>query len=64
LNKLKEKNSVDIKKDISESRDKLWSLRVDLAAGKVKNVAEIRAIKRSIARMLTRLSSEKTDTSS
>jgi len=38
-----------------EKREKLRALRFDLAAGKVKNVREIREIKKDIARILTLL---------
>ena len=38
---------------LPELKDKLWSLKTDLAAGKVKNVKEIKKIKKNIARILT-----------
>lgn len=47
------------KQEIKEMRDKLWQLRVDLAAGKVKNVREIRKIRKDIARTLTAINSKK-----
>ncbi|MBI2042271.1 MAG: 50S ribosomal protein L29 [Candidatus Nealsonbacteria bacterium] len=40
-------------KSIKDMREKLRSLRFDLAAGKVKNVREIRQIRKDIARTLT-----------
>lgn len=40
-------------KSLVEKREKLRQLRFDLTAGKVKNVREIREIKKDIARLLT-----------
>jgi ribosomal protein L29 len=39
---------------VVDLREKLWHYKADLAAGKVKNVREIRRIKKEIARALTR----------
>ncbi len=39
--------------ELKDMRDRLWQLRVDLAAGKVKNVREIRRVRKDIARFLT-----------
>ncbi len=50
---LKTKPAADLMKSLTESREKLWSLRTDLAAGKVKNVEEIKATRKMIARLLT-----------
>ena len=52
---LKNKPEAELKTQLSSLRDKLWELRRDLAAGKVKNVSEIRKIKRDIARVITLL---------
>jgi len=49
LEKMREKSPADIVKEIQSKRDDLWQLRVDLASGKVKNVRQIRAIKKTIA---------------
>lgn len=38
---------------LPELKDRLWSLKTDLVAGKVKNVKEIKKIKKNIARILT-----------
>ena len=38
---------------LPELKNKLWALKTDLAAGKVKNVKEIKKIKKNIARILT-----------
>ena len=38
---------------LSQNRNRLLSLRFDLAGGRVKNVKEIREVKKDIARILT-----------
>ena len=43
----------ELMKKVEEHREKLRVLKFDLAAGKVKNVKEIRKIKQTIAQMLT-----------
>jgi large subunit ribosomal protein L29 len=48
-----QKSKAELRKVLSDSREKLRQLRFDLAAGKVKNVREIRKIKKDIARILT-----------
>ncbi len=49
-----QKKSVDeLGKMATEERGKLQQLKFDLAAGKVKNVREIRNARRVIARILT-----------
>ena len=53
LEKLKSKNQGELKEDLGNHRERLWQLSVDLRAGKVKNVREIRQIKKDIARILT-----------
>lgn len=55
ISQIKSKPEADLEKELSEYREKLWTLKTDLAAGKVKNVREIRTVKRNIARMLTML---------
>lgn len=50
---LKEKSQDDLLKELKESKDRLWQLRVDLVAGKVKNVQEIRHLKKRIAAINT-----------
>ena len=52
---LKTKPKAEWEKSLLEQREKLWSLRTDLAAGKVKNVKEIQIIRKMIARLLTLL---------
>lgn len=50
---LRKKNSKELKKVEANLREKLRVLRFDLEAGKVKNVKEIKAIKKEIAQILT-----------
>lgn len=53
LEQYKAKPAVELQKAILENRDKLWNLKNDLAAGKVKNVKEILKIKKTIAQLMT-----------
>jgi len=50
---LKNKQKGEIEKDLHDRQMRLRSLRFDLSAGKVKNVSEIRKIRKDIARILT-----------
>ena len=50
---LQQKSKSELQKTLSDNREKLRQLRFDLSAGKVKNVREIRKIKKDIARILT-----------
>lgn len=50
LRKISEK---ELQKMLGEEREKLLKLRFDLAAGKLKNVREIRERKKNIAKILT-----------
>ena len=45
----------ELKKTLQDNREKLRELRFNLKSGKVKNVREIRKIKKDIARILTTL---------
>lgn len=53
IQELKNKPAAELEKMLKESRDKLRVLKFDLEAGKVKDVAELRQVKRNIARMQT-----------
>jgi len=53
------KTREELKKLLEENQEKLRQLRFDLASGKVKNVREIRKIKKDIARILTILCQKK-----
>lgn len=52
---LRQKSQSELQKLLADNRERLRQLRFDLAAGKVKNVREIRMIKKDIARILTLL---------
>jgi large subunit ribosomal protein L29 len=55
LKELRQKKKEELQKILMDDREKLRTLRFDLAAGKVKNVREIRRIKKEIAKILTLL---------
>lgn len=50
---LRNKSEEELHSLLQQEREKLRQLRFDLVAGKVKNIREIRAIKKDIARILT-----------
>ena len=52
---LRQKSIQDLQKILEDNREKLRELRFDLSTGKVKNVREIRKIKKEIAQILTLL---------
>ena len=49
----KNKTIADLERDLAHHREKLNSLRWDLAQGKVKNIREMRRLKKTIAQILT-----------
>jgi large subunit ribosomal protein L29 len=53
ITELRQKSKPELQKLLQDNRDRLRQLHFDLAAGKVKNVREIRRIKKEIARILT-----------
>lgn len=59
MEQLKSRNDSELLSDIKKNRDKLWGLQVDLRAGKLKNVNEVKKIKKIIARINTILSERK-----
>ena len=52
---LRQKSRKELQRILFDKREKLRQLRFDLASGKVKNIREIRKIKKEIARILTLL---------
>jgi large subunit ribosomal protein L29 len=56
---IKRKSDRDLQNSLQEAREKLRQLRFDLAAGKVKNIREIREVKKNIAKILTVLNLKK-----
>lgn len=53
IQQLKTKPLPELQKNLNEYREKLRKLKFDLAQGKVKNIREIKDIKKAIARILT-----------
>jgi len=53
VSELRQKSKTELQKILENDREKLRQLRFDLLAGKVKNVREIRKIKKEIAQVLT-----------
>ncbi|MBA7611185.1 50S ribosomal protein L29 [subsurface metagenome] len=50
---LRPKNKKELTKMLTDSKERLRTLKFDLASGKVKNVRLIRGLKKDIARILT-----------
>ncbi len=50
---LKSRPHQELEQTLMGLRDKLWKQREDLTRGKVKNIKEVKATKRDIARILT-----------
>lgn len=59
ISEFKQKSKKELQRLLQNNQDKLRQLRFDLASGKVKNVREIRQIKKDIARILTTLCQKK-----
>lgn len=53
IQELKNKPATELEKLITEARERMRVLKFDLAAGKVKNVKDLRIIRKDIARLLT-----------
>ncbi|MDO8435774.1 MAG: 50S ribosomal protein L29 [bacterium] len=53
ISELRQKAKKELETVLKEDGEKLRQLRFDLAAGKVKNVREVRRIKKEIAQILT-----------
>ena len=60
IKELRQKSKEELGKLLKDIRERQRSLRFDLVTGKVKNVREIRQIKKDIARMLTLLKKQPT----
>jgi len=59
IQQLKSKSKAEMQKELSESQTKLRDLKFDLAAGKVKNVSEIKKLKKVVARLSTLITGKK-----
>jgi len=55
ITELRQRNKEELQKILIEDRERLRNLRFDLPAGKVKNIREVRKIRKEIARILTLL---------
>ena len=53
LQKLKNKTTAELEMEAKTLKDNLWQLKVDLAAGKIKNALIISQTKKNIARINT-----------
>ncbi len=53
ISELRTKTESEIKKILQDNRERMRQLRFDLASGKVKNIREIRKVKKIIAKSLT-----------
>lgn len=58
IQELKNKPAAELLKFIEEGRERLRVLKFDLYAGKVKDVEEIRELRRNLARALTFMKEE------
>lgn len=56
---LRQKTKTELQRSLQDFREKLRVLRFDLAAGKLKNVRQVRELKKDIAKILTILNSQK-----
>jgi ribosomal protein L29 len=53
IQELKIKSEAELARLVAETSDRVRALRFDLAAGKVKNVNELRQARKRVARMKT-----------
>jgi ribosomal protein L29 len=51
--KIQNRSAAELRKDVAEIRERLWTTQREIAVGKVKNVRAGREIRKDIARMLT-----------
>ncbi len=59
---LRSKTTEELLAAIAASEEKLWKLRKDVATGKLKNVREIRTVKKQIAAAKTILNEKNKET--
>ena len=53
ITELRQKPKGELHKILQDNREKLRQLRFDLVSGKIKNVREVRKVKKEIAQVLT-----------
>ncbi|MFA5925995.1 MAG: 50S ribosomal protein L29 [Parcubacteria group bacterium] len=59
IKEIKGKNDNELRKDLSDLRNKETKMRLDISGKQMKNHREIREIKKGIARIMTVLSKRK-----
>lgn len=59
IKEIEKKSEKEIKQLLQEKRERLRQINFSITTGKVKNVREIRLIKKDIARLLTVIDSKK-----
>lgn len=59
MSKIKNLSKKELEKLLEEKRNKLYQVRFDISQKKIKNVREIREIKKDIARINTLISEDK-----
>jgi ribosomal protein L29 len=59
IKELQNRNLAELEKSVRDAHEKLRNLQLDLAAGKVKNIAELRILRKDIARFLTVLTAKR-----
>ena len=55
----KAKTAAELKAGLLEMREKMWHSKLELMAGKTKNIKEIRTMRKDIARAMTALKAAK-----
>jgi len=55
---LRQKGQKELQRELQREKERLGQLRFDLSSGKIKNMHEIKATKKNIARILTILKSK------
>ncbi len=53
VSELRTKTKSELQKLLQDNRERMRQLRFDLASGKVKNIREVRKVKKTIAQILT-----------
>ena len=61
IQELKAMPAAELGKLLKEGRERLRSLKFDLAAGKVKNVGELRTLRKDLARLNTFINMSKSN---
>lgn len=61
---LRNKKDTELHRALAEARRKLREVRFEVAAGRAKNVHELRAARRTVARILTELTARRSSSQS